>query len=117
MSDYTLYHYSRCSKSRTALDLLESKGIQADIVHYLETPPSEAELEQLLNKLGCSARDIIRTGESEYQELGLDNPELTEQQLIAAMHQNPILIQRPILATNDKAVVGRPEEKLLELLP
>ncbi|MFC4863765.1 arsenate reductase (glutaredoxin) [Pseudomonas sp. MAHUQ-62] len=117
MTELTLYHNPRCSKSRGALELLEARGLAPTIVRYLETPPSAAELRDLLAKLGLSARQLLRTGEDEYKALGLDDASLSEAQLIAAMATHPKLIERPILIAGDKAVVGRPPEKVLEILP
>ncbi|WP_236201513.1 arsenate reductase (glutaredoxin) [Pseudomonas pseudonitroreducens] len=117
MSQISLFHNPRCSKSRGALELLEERGIQPDIVRYLETPPSAAELKALLGKLGIGARQLLRTGEDEYKELELANPALSDEQLIQAMASHPRLIERPILIVGDKAVIGRPPEKVLEILP
>ena len=116
MTDLTLYHNPRCSKSRGALELLEARGVQPNVVRYLETPPSASELESLLGKLGITARDLLRTGEDEYKTLGLSDTSLSEAQLIDAMVKHPKLIERPILIAGDKAVIGRPPEKVLELL-
>ncbi|WP_447751913.1 arsenate reductase (glutaredoxin) [Pseudomonas nicosulfuronedens] len=117
MSQISLFHNPRCSKSRGALELLEARGIQPEVIRYLETPPSTAELKALLGKLGISARQLLRTGEDEYKELDLANPALSDGQLIDAMVQHPKLIERPILIVGDKAVIGRPPEKVLEILP
>lgn len=117
MTDLTLYHNPRCSKSRSALQLLEERGLAPSILRYLETPPSAEQLQALLGKLGLSARQLLRSGEDEYQVLNLANPELTDAQLIEAMAAHPKLIERPILIVGDKAVVGRPPEKVLEILP
>ncbi|MFC5698140.1 arsenate reductase (glutaredoxin) [Pseudomonas sp. GCM10022186] len=117
MTELTLYHNPRCSKSRGALELLEARGLAPTIVRYLETPPNAAELRDLLAKLGLSARQLLRTGEDEYKALNLDDAGLSEEQLIAAMVAHPRLIERPILIAGDKAVVGRPPEKVLEILP
>ncbi|ALN18692.1 arsenate reductase (glutaredoxin) [Ectopseudomonas mendocina] len=116
MTDLTLYHNPRCSKSRGALELLEARGVQPNVVRYLETPPSASELESLLGKLGIPARDLLRSGEDEYKTLGLSDTSLSEAQLIDAMVKHPKLIERPILIAGDKAVIGRPPEKVLELL-
>jgi arsenate reductase len=113
----TLYHNPRCSKSRSALQLLEDRGLTPTIVRYLETPLSAAQLQVLLGKLGISARQLLRTGEDEYKTLDLSDPQLTDAQLIAAMVSQPKLIERPILVVGDKAVVGRPPETILEILP
>ncbi|NQD91893.1 arsenate reductase (glutaredoxin) [Pseudomonas sp. CrR25] len=117
MTDLTLYHNPRCSKSRGALQLLEERGLTPTIVRYLETPPSAPQLRELLGKLGIGARQLLRSGEDEYQALNLADSGLSEEQLIDAMAAHPRLIERPILIVDDKAVIGRPPEKVLELLP
>lgn len=117
MTDLTLYHNPRCSKSRAALDLLEARGLAPQVVRYLETPLDAAALQALLGKLGIGARQLLRTGEDEYKSLGLADSGLSEQHLIAAMASHPKLIERPVLVNGDKAVIGRPTEKLLEILP
>ncbi|HAB92192.1 MAG: arsenate reductase (glutaredoxin) [Thiopseudomonas sp.] len=117
MTDITLYHYSRCSKSRAALAMLEERGINATVVHYLDTPLNAQQLSKLLEKLGLSARQMMRQGEAVYSEMNLDNPDLSEAQLIDAMVQAPILIERPILAVGSRAAIGRPIDNLIELLP
>jgi arsenate reductase len=117
MTDLTLYHNPRCSKSRSALQLLEARGLTPTIVRYLETPPNASQLQDLLGKLGLNARQLLRTGEDEYQALGLADLSLSEGQLIAAMAAHPKLIERPILVAGKQAVIGRPPEKVLEILP
>jgi len=112
----TIYHNPRCSKSRSTLQILQDKGITPDVVEYLKTAPSAAQLEEILALLGMEPRDLMRTGESVYKELGLDSKDLTRQALIQAMVDNPILIERPIVIANGKAVIGRPPEKVLEIL-
>lgn len=116
MTDIILYHYSRCSKSRAALALLEERGINATVVHYLDTPLNAQQLSTLLSKLNLTARQLMRNGEPAYSEMGLDNPDLSEAQLIDAMVHAPILIQRPILEVGQRAVIGRPLINLTELL-
>ncbi|MEO4047864.1 arsenate reductase (glutaredoxin) [Pseudomonas sp. CAU 1711] len=116
MTELTLYHNPRCSKSRGALELLEARGLQPTVVRYLETPPSAAELRALLGKLGIPARQLLRSGEDEYKALNLADASLDEEQLIAAMAAHPRLIERPILVAGERAVIGRPPEKVLELL-
>src|SRR5688572_17256470 len=110
MTDLTLYHNPRCSKSRGALELLEARGLTPQVVRYLETPPSAAELRELLSKLGIGARELLRGGEDEYKELGLADASLSDEQLIAAMAAHPKLIERPILVAGKRAVIGRPPE-------
>ena len=117
MTDITLYHYSRCSKSRAALAMLEERGINATVVHYLDTPLNAQQLRELLVKLGLNTRQMMRQGEAVYSEMNLDNPDLSEAQLIDAMVQAPILIERPILAVGSRAAIGRPIDNLIELLP
>ncbi|GLK91397.1 arsenate reductase (glutaredoxin) [Pseudomonas turukhanskensis] len=117
MTDLTLYHNPRCTKSRGALELLEARGLKPTVIRYLETPPSAAQITALLGKLKLTARQLLRTGEDEYKTLNLGNASLTEAQLIAAMAEHPKLIERPILVAGDRAVIGRPPERILELLP
>lgn len=117
MTELTLYHNPRCSKSRGALELLEARGLAPTIVRYLETPPDAATLKRLLGQLGIAPRQLLRSGEDEYKALDLANPALSDAQLIDAMVQHPKLIERPILVAGDKAVIGRPPEKVLEILP
>ena len=116
MSAVRIYHNPRCSKSRQALELLEQQGAEVDVVLYLDTPPDVATLSELLLTLGMSARDLMRKGEAPYQELALDNPDLSEAQLVQAMVDYPKLIERPIAVKDGKAVIGRPPEKVLELI-
>ncbi len=117
MTDLTLYHNPRCSKSRGALELLEARGLTPTVVRYLETPLNAAQIKALLAKLGISARQLLRTGEDEYKSLNLADATLSEAQLIAAIAAHPKLMERPILETADKAVIGRPPENVLEILP
>ncbi|UNK43706.1 arsenate reductase (glutaredoxin) [Luteimonas sp. S4-F44] len=115
--DFVLYHNPRCSKSRAALELLQARGIAPRVVLYLETPPDAAALRDLLQHLGLGPRALLRTGEPAYAELGLADPTLDDAAIIAAMVAHPKLIERPILVHGDRAVVGRPTERLLDLLP
>lgn len=117
MTDLTLYHNPRCSKSRGALELLEARGLTPTVVRYLETPLSAAQIKALLGKLGISARQLLRSGEEEYKTLNLADASLSEQQLIDAIAAHPKLMERPILEVGNKAVIGRPPENVLELLP
>lgn len=112
----TIYHNPRCSKSRQTLALLEEQGITPEIKLYLETPPSKAELESVLGKLGISARELLRKGEDAYKENNLKDSNLSEQQLVAAMLEFPKLIERPIVINGEKAALGRPPESVLEIL-
>ncbi|WP_434607305.1 arsenate reductase (glutaredoxin) [Pseudomonas sp. D2-30] len=117
MTDLTLYHNPRCSKSRGALELLEARGLTPTVIRYLETPLDAEQLKALLGKLGISARQLLRTGEDEYKALDLANENLGEDDLIAAIVAHPKLMERPILEAGDRAVIGRPPEKILEILP
>ena len=117
MTDLTLYHNPRCSKSRGALELLQAQGLTPNVVRYLETPLNAAQLSDLLAKLNIGARQLLRSGEDEYKALNLADASLSEAQLIDAMAAHPKLIERPVLVVGDKAVIGRPPEKVLEILP
>ena len=112
----TIYHNPRCSKSRQTLQLLEARGVKPKIVEYLEEPPSSAELKAILKKLGMKPRDLLRQGEARYAELGLKERALSDDALIELMVENPILIERPIVVRGNKAAIGRPPEKALEIL-
>ena len=111
-----IYHNPRCSKSRQTLALLRERGLEPEIIHYLESPPSEARLEELLGMLGMAARDLMRRKEAPYRDLELDDPSLTQAQLASAMASHPILIERPVVVSGTRAVIGRPPEKVLEIL-
>lgn len=112
----TIWHNPRCSKSRMTLGLLEERGIEPNIVTYLDTPPSVQELNDVLGLLGKSPRDLMRKGEAEYKEQGLDNADLSDAQLVEAMVATPKLIERPVVLANGKAAVGRPPESVLDIL-
>jgi arsenate reductase len=112
----TIYHNPRCGKSRAALALIQERQISPTVIEYLKTPPSEGELKDLLAMLGLQPRQLMRRGEAIYKELGLDDPELTDDALLSAMAQNPILIERPIVLANGKAALGRPPENVLAIL-
>lgn len=116
MSEITIYHNPRCSKSRQSLQLLEAHGIEPTVILYLDNPPSKTQLQNLLKKLGIGARALLRTGEDEYKQQHLADPSLSDAALIAAMHACPQLIERPIVVRGARAVLGRPPEKVLELL-
>jgi len=115
MQNVKIWHNPRCSKSRSATALLEEKGVEAEVVKYLETPPTKEELKILLSQLGMSARELMRTKEDIYKELDLKN-EKDEEKLIDIMVLNPNLIERPIVVKDGKAVIGRPIENIVELL-
>lgn len=111
-----IYHNPRCSKSRETLSLLQEQGVEAEVVEYLKTPPSHAELQQILQQLGLKPRQLMRTKEPEYKENGLDDPSLSDSELIEAMVRVPKLIERPIVISNGKAAIGRPPQNVLEIL-
>ncbi len=112
----TIYHNSRCSKSRQTLALIEEKGIAPEIIDYLDSPPNKDTLQSLLKKLKAGPRDIIRKGEEAYKTLALGNPELTDDELLDAIIQHPKLLERPIVVKGNKAIIGRPPENVLTLL-
>ena len=116
MSQVTIYHNPRCSKSRQTLQLIEENGVSPEIVLYLEASPSADDISSLLKKLGISARALLRKGEDAYKEKNLANQDLSEDELIAAMVDVPKLIERPIVVKGSKAVLGRPPENVLALL-
>ena len=116
MNDTRLYHNPRCSKSRADLELLRERGIEPTVINYLDTPPTADELRALLAMLGVSARELLRTGEPEYADLGLADAGKSEDQLVDAMAVHPRLIERPIFVHAGRAVVGRPPECVLDLL-
>ncbi len=116
MPDVTIYHNPRCSKSRQALELLQSRGIEPTVIRYLDDPPDEATLSQILDQLGIKPIDLIRKKEKLYKELGLDRVKDDRQALIQAMVEHPILIERPIVVKADRARLGRPPEDVLEIL-
>ena len=115
MAKVTIWHNPRCSKSRNAMALLEEKGVEAEVMKYLETPPTKEELEILLSQLGIPARELMRIKESIYKELGLKEVD-DEEKLIEAMAANPKLIERPVVIKEGKAAIGRPLEKIIDLL-
>jgi len=115
MSKVKIWHNPRCSKSRNALALLEEKGVEAEVVKYLETPPNRSEIVEMLKMLGISARELMRTKEAIYKELGLKDV-TDEDALIDAMVSNPKLIERPIVIKDGKAAIGRPIENIVDLL-
>lgn len=112
----SLYHNPRCSKSREALGLLRAQGVEPQILEYLKTPPDATTLARILDLLGIEPRGLMRTQEPEYQTLGLEDPNLSREQLISAMVDHPKLIERPIAIQGDRAALGRPPENVLRVL-
>lgn len=116
MSEVTIYHNPRCSKSRQTLALLQERGIEPNVVLYLETPPDAYTLKHLLRGLERTPRELMRTRESVYAELNLADEALSDDALIAAMVANPILIERPIVVAGQRCALGRPPENVLDIL-
>ena len=114
--DVTIYFNPKCSKCRLSLELLEQEGQQTGIIDYLNTPPDAATLAAILDMLGMEPRELMRKHEKEYSAAGLDNPDLSHTELINAMIEYPRLIERPIVIKNGKAIIGRPPEKILDIL-
>ncbi len=110
----TIYHNPRCGKSRGTLALLRERGIKPLVIEYLTCPPSAEQLKRILSLLGMSPRELLRRKEA--KEAGLDDPNLSDQALIAGMAANPVVIERPIVIKDGKAALGRPPEKVLEIL-
>ena len=110
----TFYHNPRCSKSRAALSLLEERQLDIEIIEYLKTPLNSSTLHKILEKLGGSAAQLVRTSEKEYQTLNLAQAD--KYRLIDAIVEHPNLMQRPIIVSNNRAVIGRPPEQALTIL-
>ena len=115
MQNIQIWHNPKCSKSRAAVELLENKNIDANVIKYLEQTPTKEQLKDVLSKLKISAKELLRTGEDIYKELNLKDIN-DEETLIEIMTKNPILIERPIIIKGDKAVIARPIENLEDLL-
>ena len=111
-----ILHNPRCSKSRATLELLRQNGIEPEVTLYLETPPDAKQLKSILGKLGMRPRELMRKGQTEYREMGLDDADLGDDALVEAMVRAPILIERPIVLANGKARLGRPPEAVLQIL-
>lgn len=111
-----IYHNPRCSKSRQTLKILEEQAASPEVVEYLNCPPDEKTLSGLLDMLGLEPRELMRKKEQEYKESGADNSDLSREQLIQLMVRHPKLIERPIVVSNGKAVIGRPPESVLDIL-
>lgn len=115
-SDVRIYINPKCSKCRLSLQLLDDQGIKPDVTEYLDQPPTTSELNHILGLLGLEPRELMRKHEAPYKALNLDNNNLDREQLIQAMIENPILIERPIVINGTKATIGRPPEKILDIL-
>jgi arsenate reductase len=112
----TIYHNPRCSKSRQTLALLQDQGIEIEIIEYLTSPPDAVTLAGILDKLGLQPLELMRRKEASFKDLGLADEEKSRNDLIQAMVNNPILIERPIVLSGDKAALGRPPEAVLKIL-
>lgn len=112
-----IYHNPRCSKSRQTLALIRERGIEPEIVEYLKTPPSPDGLKRIIDQLGIAPAELLRTGEKEYRELGLDRSDVDDTAVIDAMCEHPRLMQRPIVVVGEDARIGRPPEAVTEILP
>jgi arsenate reductase len=117
MTEVTIYHNPRCSKSRETLALIEGRGLAPKVIHYLDSPPTEPALRDLLRRLGLTARDLVRRKEPLFAQLGLLEKLADDDALVRAMVANPILIERPIVVVGERARIGRPPENVLEILP
>lgn len=113
----TIYHNPRCSKSRKTLELLRERGIAPQIVHYLDDPPDVQTLREITSLLGCPIGQIVRRGEQAFRDLGLDTGNVTDGDLLQAVSENPILLERPVVINGDRAAVGRPPENILQIIP
>jgi arsenate reductase len=116
MSDVTIWHYNRCSKSRQTLALLEQRDLDIEIRAYLDDPPSADELDKVLTALGMEPREFMRTKEKAYSENGLDDESLSREELIAGMVAHPKLIERPVVIKGDRVALGRPPESVIDIL-
>jgi len=115
--DTQVYFNPNCSKCRTAASMLDEHNIDAEVVRYLDNPPTKADLERLMSLLGIEdPRQMMRPGEEAYKRRNLDDPGVTKDDLLQAITEDPILLERPIFVRGDKAVIARPPEKLLDLL-
>ena len=116
MSDITIYHNPRCSKSRQTLALLQENGVEPTVVEYLKETPDAATLKAVIDKLGITPRELLRTKEAEYKEHGLNDKNVGDDAIIQAMIASPKLIERPIVIKGDEARIGRPPEQVLEII-
>ncbi|WP_114393033.1 arsenate reductase (glutaredoxin) [Oleisolibacter albus] len=117
MAAITIYHNPACGTSRNTLAMIRNSGVEPTVVEYLKTPPTRAELVDLIARMGVPVRDVIRQKQAQYTDLGLDDPALTDDQLLDAMIAHPILINRPIVVTPLGVRLCRPSERVLDILP
>ena len=112
----TIYHNPNWSKSRQSLELLRDQQVAHNIVEYIKTPPSVSELKEIAQKLGLDAKNFLRKSDKKYKELNLDDFSGAEEEIFSLMSENPTIIERPIITSEKKAVIGRPQENILKLL-
>lgn len=117
MNNITIYHNPKCGTSRNTLALIRNSGVEPNVIEYLNTPPSKAELQGLINAAGITPRELLRAKEEIYSELSLDDPKWTDEEIIDVMLQHPILINRPLVVTPLGTKLCRPSELVLEILP
>ena len=110
-----IYHNPRCTKSRQTLALIRERGIEPEVIEYLKSPPSAAEIKTLIDQLGVEPHALLRKGEAPYSELGL-SPKSSKAEVARAIAEHPILLERPVVVAGNKAVIGRPPERALEIL-
>lgn len=115
MKDFTIYHNPRCQKSRQSLEILRNNGVEPEVIEYLKETPNKAELQKILAKLNLKPQDILRKGELVYKEKFKDM-QFSDEEWLEIMVENPKLIERPIVVAGNSAVIGRPPEKVLELI-
>ena len=115
--DVIIYHNPQCGTSRNTLGLIRNAGVEPHVIEYLKTPPTRPLLEQLIKRMGISVRALLRKKGTPYEQLGLDNPTLTDDQLLDAMMKDPILMNRPIVVTPMGVKLCRPSETVLDILP
>jgi arsenate reductase len=113
----TIYHNPKCGTSRNTLAMIRQSGAEPEVIEYLKTPPTRARLVQLLQAMGCGPRAVLRKKGTPYEELGLDDPKWTDDQLVDLMLEHPILIERPIVVTSKGVRLCRPSEAVLDILP
>ncbi len=112
----TIWHNPKCGTSRKVLAAIRARGIEPEVIHYVDTPPSERDIKAVLRRSGLAARELLRRKGTPYDELKLDNPKLGDDALVAAMHEHPILIERPVVITKKGVRLCRPPERLDEIL-
>ncbi|XSG81712.1 MAG: arsenate reductase (glutaredoxin) [Methyloligella sp. ZOD6] len=117
MSEATIYHNPKCGTSRNVLAMIRNAGIEPTVIEYLKTPPSRAELKTMIADAGLTVREALRRKGTPYEELGLDDESLTDDQLLDAMMEHPILINRPFVVTERGTKLCRPSETVLDILP